>query len=68
MRSGPVAAEMVQHGFDVVWFDADVGHAGRDASPDIVNSPRLHIATEAAINAFLGDVPGREPVIGVVAE
>src|SRR5262245_60781612 len=63
-----MAAEMVERGFDHVRLNADVGHAGSNGSANIVNPPRPHPAGEALIKVLPATRPGRETLVGAIAE
>src|SRR6516165_4117960 len=38
-NAGTVAAEVIQHRFDVMRLDSDIGHTSRDSSTDVVKFP-----------------------------
>jgi hypothetical protein len=48
--------------------DADVGHAGRYGSPDVVQAPRLHPAVEPTVERALAYSPVREAIVCALAE
>src|SRR5262245_32662878 len=51
-----VATLMVEHGFDNVRLDSDVGHFGGDRAPDVAQLPARH--PRASIKVLLVKVPG----------
>ena len=59
---------MVQHYFDDVRLDAEITHAGRDLSANVVQSPFRDISAQSIIELALGLAPSREASVRSVAE
>src|SRR6516164_10554802 len=56
-----MAAVVVQNLLDHMRRYAEVAHARCGRPPQIVQSPRLDMIAEPAVEYLLGPVPGREP-------